>query len=163
MDFKSLKYLLTFKQLSMSSALFVFFLMACVVYIIYITYVVYSGFIIQTKKSMSEPMIEIEPMTDNNTNKCCDNSIDTDTVTTIDENTKNINDLRTLIQNINTDALLGINKRIQTLNESIENNVSDLKDITQQKMDNINSTLGLNIQSDGSVYDLNGKPIYEEK
>lgn len=112
----------------------------------------------------SKPNKEAMENTNNtDTNKCCDNLIDNKTLGTIQENTKNINELRTMMKNIDPDALLNINNRINSLDELIDNNDSDLKDISQQKMDNINSMLGVNIQSDGSIYGVDGKPIYKEK
>lgn len=102
----------------------------------------------------------IEPMENNEAGSgtTCD-TLDKKSIQTIDETTKEINTVRERLNAINIKEL---NAKIDSVDTLIKNNTDDLKDIIDQNRTSSNEDIGMDVKEDGSVYDENGKLIYQE-
>lgn len=118
--------------------------------------IILSGLLLVIELSrlfMGEKVIE---HMDNNDKNC--DGLDERTIQTIDDNTKEINTLRERINAINIKEL---NDKINSVDVLIKNNTDDLKDIIDQNRTSSNDDIGMDVKEDGSVYDENGKLIYQ--
>lgn len=95
---------------------------------------------------------------DNNDDDC--SGIDKRALKTIHENTKDINKLREHLDKINID---NIQLKINNVDTLIKNNTDSLKGIIDQHRSNASDNLNMDVRGDGSVYDEDGKVIYQEK
>jgi hypothetical protein len=95
---------------------------------------------------------------DNNADDC--SGIDQRALKTIHENTKDINTLREHLDKININD---IQLKIDNVDSLIKNNTDSLKGIIDQHRSNASDNLNMDVKGDGSVYDEDGKLLYQEK
>lgn len=107
---------------------------------------------------MTEKVIETMENNEAGSGENCD-TLDKKSIQTIDETTKEINTVRERLNAINIKEL---NAKIDSVDTLIKNNTDDLKDIIDQNRTSSNEDIGMDVKEDGSVYDENGKLIYQE-
>jgi hypothetical protein len=103
-------------------------------------------------------VVKVIEYMDNNTDDC--SGIDQRALKTIHKNTKDINKLREHLDKININD---IQLKIDNVDSLIKNNTDSLKGIIDQHRSNASDNLNMDVKGDGSVYDEDGKLLYQEK
>lgn len=87
-------------------------------------------------------------------------ALDKSALESVAKNTKRINTLRETISKMN---LKELKTKIESVNNLIDANTDDLKEIADESRKSANQSINMNVKGGGDVYDEDGKLIYKEK
>lgn len=104
------------------------------------------------------PLVETMENKDETADSDCV-ALDKSALESVTKNTKHINTLRETISKMN---LKELKTKIEGVNNLIDANTDDLKEIADESRKSANQSINMNVKGGGDVYDEDGKLIYKE-